>query len=98
MNVAAVGIAWYRREDYHRILDVMADAHRLPPTYESWLKAAEQGIRQLEAAGHVTVKVQLDPDLFVTWCRQRDLNVDARARIAYASEAAARQALGVKGH
>ncbi|KQT46817.1 hypothetical protein ASG52_14045 [Methylobacterium sp. Leaf456] len=35
-----VSLAWYRPEDYRRILSIMKDADALPETYEAWLKSA----------------------------------------------------------
>jgi hypothetical protein len=47
----AVGLVWYRREDCPRILKIMVDAHKLPPTFEGWLKRAEIGERTMVSQG-----------------------------------------------
>lgn len=39
-------MAWYRREDYPRILEIMTDHDRLHRTYDEWQNAAEEGERQ----------------------------------------------------
>src|SRR5206468_3658199 len=41
-NGKKVAIAWYRREDYELILSVMDDRSIFPPTYNEWLRRAEQ--------------------------------------------------------
>jgi len=89
MQVAATGIPWYRRADWSWIVAVMDDADRLPASYDAWLAKAEQVIQNVEREGGIAVKAHLDPDAFPAWCRERGLNVDARARMQYASWVAA---------
>jgi hypothetical protein len=37
-----IGIPWCEERDYPRILEIMADADRLPKTFASWLEKAER--------------------------------------------------------
>ncbi len=39
-----VGVPWYTRQNYRRILEIMEDAHLLPSTFDKWLHAAEEVI------------------------------------------------------
>jgi hypothetical protein len=87
-----VGMAWYRPEDYPRVLQIMIDAHRLPRTYNQWRQKAEAGERSQKAAGRRVVRVILDPETFPAWCAARGLNVDAKGRTAFAAERAIAQA------
>ena len=89
--VRAVGIGWYYRQDYRRILEIMEDADKLPATYDQWLKSAETGERELKRAGHIVVRAVIEPEEFLAWCRARGLNVDAKARMQWGSEVAHRQ-------
>lgn len=84
-----VGLVWYTRENYPRILDVMEDRDVLPDTFDDWQHRAEEGRKKLFSQGFAVLKVQLDADEFVAWCRARALHVDASSRSAYANEAAA---------
>ena len=88
MKVSAVGMPWYEREDYPRILEIMEDAHKLPRTHDEFVKALQTGERQLKASGHVVVRAVIKPDEFVAYCRERSLKVDAQARIRFGNEAA----------
>lgn len=89
--VRAVGIPWYFRQDYRRILEIMEDANLLPATYEAWLKAAEGLERRLKKEGHIVVRAEIDPDEFPRWCAAQGLPVDADARGRFANEAAYRE-------
>jgi hypothetical protein len=88
--IRAIGIAAYEREDYPRILGIMADGERLPRTYEQWRKGADDARRRIEAAGKIAVEVTLDPDAFALWCEARGLDINHHARGAFVTEAVAR--------
>ncbi len=89
-KIAAVGIAWYRREDYRRILEIMEDAAELPATYDEFLAMFARGERMLKAAGRIVVRAQIEPDKFIAWCRHRHMKLDTQARMEFAQEAAYR--------
>jgi hypothetical protein len=78
--VRAVGMVWYRREDYAEILRIMDDADKLPPTWEKWHYAADRGLREVEGKGHIVIRAYIDPVEFSTWCVARGLKLDAEAR------------------
>jgi hypothetical protein len=91
MQNEPVGIAWYAREDYPGILEVMDDADLLPPSFEDWLERAEEVERELGRQGFVLLRVALDPADFVVWCRDRRRAPDGDARSAFAAEGAEQQ-------
>lgn len=84
----AVGIPWYTLEDYERIKTMMEDGHLLPHVYSLWRLKAEQTERQLRRQGQLVVRAALRPDEFAAWCAARGLNVNAQARMQFATEAA----------
>ncbi|MFN3686119.1 hypothetical protein [Salinarimonas sp.] len=86
----AVGIAWYERDDYPRILEIMTDADTLPRTYDAWKKSAEGAERAVKGSGAHVVRAIIEPDKFRAWCLSNGLDVDAKARMRFASETAAR--------
>jgi len=86
-EISSLGIGWYNREDYPRILQIMEDAHVLPPTYDVWRKKAEGLESQVKASGAaVVVRAIIKPEEFVAWCASRGMKVDAKARTAFGSE------------
>jgi hypothetical protein len=91
MHVSMTGIAWYRAEDYARLRALFKDGEKLPDTYEAWLTAAQQLYDKLTAQGHAVVKAEIDPVTFAAWCRTRGMEPDAKARMAYGNECAARK-------
>lgn len=85
---SVIGMALYRAEDYDAILGIMSDSHKLPGTFSEWLLKAENGEKELTASGHIVVRAIIDPKSFPDWCRSRNLNVDAEARMHFANLAA----------
>lgn len=83
---AGTGLAWYRRQDYPRILQIMADAELLPPTFDKWQGKAEKLEREIARKGGKPVRVQIDPDKFVAWCTAHGHDVDAAGRRAFAAD------------
>jgi hypothetical protein len=86
MTNRCMGIAWFNREDYPRILAIMADSHVLPTTYEAWFYRAERAERDAKRSGITVVRAIIDPAAFVAWCTREGLNVDANARMTFAAE------------
>jgi hypothetical protein len=83
--VAAIGVAWYRHEDYPQILKMMSDADLFPATYHAWRAQALDSEQMLERRGYKVVRVYIDPDRFPAWCFKRGLALDANARSQFAS-------------
>lgn len=91
MQPLHVGMGWYSRENYARILAVMADAHVLPSTFDEWIKKAEAGEQSLSAQDRIVHRVDIDPDQFLAWCTSRNVDADAKARMAFSNEAVIRK-------
>ncbi|MCU7839752.1 MAG: hypothetical protein KZQ94_10300 [Candidatus Thiodiazotropha sp. (ex Troendleina suluensis)] len=89
--VRAFGFAWFRREDYNRCLKIFIDSKVLPSQFDKWLKLANRALDDCKRQGNIAEKVYIDPDTFPAWCASRGLDVDAKARMAYASEVVAQK-------
>jgi len=85
-----VGIAWFERADYPRLLTLFEDREAQWSNYDDWLNSAKRVEAKVKASGQHVVRVKLDPDEFSDWCRQNGLRVDGRARSRFATEGAKR--------
>lgn len=85
MQIQTVGIPWYKPEHFVRLRAMFEDGHKLHPSYNEWLVAAEQTRKGLEAKGLKVVCVNIDPDEFPKWCHSEGMKIDADARNRYAS-------------
>jgi hypothetical protein len=82
-----VGLAWYRREDYPLILEVMADRREMHCTYDEWLREVEHLEQHLVSEGRTVEHVVIDPERFRAWCDQHNLKPVAKARSRFVAEA-----------
>ena len=87
-----IGLPWYRREDYQRIREMMADQHNLAPVYESWLAAAENNETVGREAGLQVSRIMIEPEVFAHWCAEKGVEPDAAARRNYVAEMISRSA------
>ena len=93
MAVRAVGLSWWREEDYARVREIMVD-DVLPSTYAAWLQRAERQEREAQATGLTVIRIMAGPDDFLSWCRTAGLAPDAKARVAFAADRAMDQVKG----
>ena len=63
------GVAWYRVEQWPRLLEVSVDRSELERTYDEWQAMATKGLAELARAGVWARKVDVDVDELVEWCR-----------------------------
>ncbi|CCG07908.1 hypothetical protein [Pararhodospirillum photometricum] len=84
--VRIIGMAWFRREDWPRVRDIMEDADALPATYEKWLYRAEKGEKLMGKSGVVVKRAYIDPETFPDWCAAHSLNIDAQGRTRFAAD------------
>ncbi len=85
-QVQIVGIAWFLRTDYPRLLALFDDREAQWSTYDEWLKSAKRVEAKLTASGQQVVRVKLKPDEFSSWCKQNGLKTDGPARTRFAAE------------
>jgi hypothetical protein len=86
-----VGIAWYRREDYDLLMSMFLDRENLDDTFDEWLSQALQVSDKLTREGLVVEKAIVDPNTFPAWCGSNGLEMDAKGRMQYANECAAKK-------
>lgn len=90
-SVQAVGMAWYLPEEYDAAISIMSDRDKLSGmSYEVWLQKATTGEQSLIAQGHTVVRAIIHPEEFRSWCNDKGLEIDSKARMAFANEVAIR--------
>ena len=74
----SMAFAWYRPDEWVRLVEVADDRDALGPTYRDWLTATEKKILALALAGVQVCRVEVDVTELVEWCRQHRVpNTDA---------------------
>ena len=80
-----VGIAWYQPDQWQRLLTVSVDKDKLEETYNEWIKEAERVIKELRRQGLYIIKVDVNIEELVAWCRKKKIPVNGEARSMYAA-------------
>ena len=75
-----IGVAWYRREQWGRLLEVSSDRAELEDTYDEWQALAEENLRKLAQHGYILHKVDIDVEELLSWCNSHNRSVDGDAR------------------
>lgn len=74
------GLAWYKKEDWNRLLEVSEDKSKIEETHDEWLKNAENAIKNFKKKGIKIEKVQIDLNELIRWCNERNLSLNGEAR------------------
>ena len=67
--IRAVGIPWYRQEDWPALIAIFEDG-LVFDSFEQWLARAEELECQFQRDGYIVERAYIDPDTFPQWCRQ----------------------------
>ena len=78
-----IGVAWYRREQWERLLEISSDREELEDTYDEWLAMAERRMKELARHGYMLRKVDIDVEELVSWCNSQNRPVDGTARTEF---------------
>jgi hypothetical protein len=61
--------AWFRREDYDHIREIMEDGYRLPASFDEWEQLAKSQVANAKRNGVILKPIMLDPDTFIAFCK-----------------------------
>ncbi|MGH8236387.1 MAG: hypothetical protein ACREXP_05115 [Steroidobacteraceae bacterium] len=78
-----VGIAWFTREQWQRLTEVVDDRNELDGTFEQWERNALAALYKLNSQGHSVRKVMVNVETLAAWCRGRGRRMDGAARAGY---------------
>lgn len=85
LSVKVVGMVWYKAEEYDACMRLMTDRDKLHTSYHLWRMDAETGEKRQRRDGKTVVRAFIDPKTFPDWCAARGLDINANARMQYAS-------------
>jgi len=79
----AVGVAWYRPEQWQRLREVSIDKDVLEETHAEWVQNAEKALQEMRRLGMDPVKVDVDVEELLQWCESQHIAVSGEARSTY---------------
>ena len=81
-----IGVAWYRPEQWQRLLEVAVDRESLHETYEEWAADATARFEDFRRMGIRVQKVEVDLEELIHWCRVEQRKMDGEARSIFVAE------------
>jgi hypothetical protein len=82
-NDSQVGLAWFTRDQWLHLTQVVDNRNELDDTFEQWERNALAALYKLESQGHPVRKVMVDVETYLKWCRGRGHRVDGASRAEY---------------
>ena len=80
-----IGIAWWRREQWDRLLEISEDAEGQYDSYDEWEADAEKNLAG-GANGIAGEKVDIDVEELLAWCNENGLTVNGQSRAQYVTK------------
>lgn len=78
-------VAWYRREQWSRLIEVSRDWVELEKTYDEWEAATLLAMERMQARGAALERVDIDVEELARWCQAERRYVDGAARAEFAA-------------
>jgi len=85
-RTVAVGLAWFDRKQWQRLTEAVEDRNELDETYEQWQLSALDAVRTIERQGQKVEKVHVEVESLVSWCKEKGLPVNGKARAEYVTQ------------
>jgi hypothetical protein len=80
---AIMGVAWYSRQQWGRLLEISSDWDELESTYDEWKTMAEENFSILVQQGYVLRKIDIDVEELLRWCKLQNRPVDGDTRTEF---------------
>ena len=84
-SIPKYGLAWFKEEDWPRLLEISEDREALEDTHSEWLKGAEKAIKNFKKQGIKVQKVPVTPNELLIWCNEKKIPVNGEARSKFAA-------------
>lgn len=82
----AVNLAYYKKEDWQRFLQVIDDRNRMHKTWNEWHDSFLETKRMLISQGLSVYQVTVNLDELISYCVLKGIKNDSKARSQFVSE------------
>ncbi len=82
MKDMAIGIGFYRRDQWQLLRETAVDAHLLEESYDDWIEVLDSAVTKISARGLEPRLIEVDLNDLLAYCEHHGLpnNAEARAR------------------
>ena len=75
-----IGIGFYKRDQWGRLLETASDRDALEDTYDEWLSVFKDGVQKQKQAGLNPKMVVVDIEELLRFCKENRLENDSETR------------------
>ncbi len=75
-----VKIAYYRQQDWNRLLAIISDREDMYDTWQEWYESFKRTKKQLSKNGLIVQEFEVDLDELIKFCFQNGMLIDGKAR------------------
>ena len=86
-----IAIPFFTEAQWSAARAVMEDGHTFHNRYADFVQRVTSKERELRAKGQATVRINIEPEVFASWCRSQGRKIDSENRGIYAAFIAAKQ-------
>jgi hypothetical protein len=80
MKDMAIGIGFYRREQWQRLRETAVDAHLLEASYDDWIEVLDSAVTKITDRGLEPRLIEVDVNTLLAYCKQQGIPNNAEAR------------------
>jgi hypothetical protein len=80
------GVGFFRREQWLRLLETAADREEFEDTYDAWKSNLTKSVKNLRALGSTPIKVDIDIEELLSWCKARGFKNTGESRVEFITE------------
>ncbi|HUS93041.1 MAG TPA: hypothetical protein VM695_14375 [Phycisphaerae bacterium] len=80
-----VPVPWYKPSEWERLEEIAPDLKQRYESYEQWHAGMTRAMDRLRRDGKTPVKVEIEVEDLLAWCRTAGRPVDSAARAEYAA-------------
>ena len=79
------GILWWKPKQWEEAKKISSDSHVFDDTYQEWKEGAERALKNFRDLGITVYKIDIDLDELVEWCKDENMELNAKARSRFVS-------------
>ena len=76
-------LAYYRKDQYDRYREISVDKEALSKSYDEMMVSAKSKYKEMENKGFKVVKIDIDIEELIEWCRNRKVTINPESRTKF---------------
>jgi len=84
--MTGVKIAYYRKEDWERLLEIIDDKESMHDTWNDWYNAFSKAKTNLVSQGFMVIEIEVNLDELNNYCKLKCIDNNGKARSQFVRE------------